>query len=98
NDHVARIELKHAIRLQTDMPETLYSLDKAASLAGDATAEEKAWTKLVSMEKTSSLAAQTHFALAGHYRKQGKTAAAQHEMQEFQRLQNPTAPPESVQK
>ena len=98
NAREARMELEHSNRLQPDMPETLYSLGKAASLAGDATAAEKAWTKLVSMEKTSSLAAQTHFALAGLYRKQGKTAAAQHEMQEFQRLQNPTAPPESVQK
>jgi outer membrane protein assembly factor BamD (BamD/ComL family) len=73
-----------------DMPETLYSLGKASSLEGDATAAEKAWTKLLSIEKESSLAAQTHFGLAGLYRKQGKTEAAQHEMQEFQRLKNST--------
>jgi Tfp pilus assembly protein PilF len=56
-------------------------------LEGDAAAAEKEWTKLLAIEKESSLAAQAHFGLAGLYRKQGKTAAAQHEMQEFQRLQ-----------
>src|SRR5437870_5259444 len=79
-------------------PETLYSLGKAASLEGDAVAAEKAWAKLLSIEKASSLAAQTHFALAGLYRKQGKTADAEREMQEFQKLQNPGAHPEAVQK
>ena len=36
--------------------------------------------------------------LAGLYRKQGKTTEAEREMQEFQKLQNPAASPESVQK
>ena len=94
----ARTELQRADRLQPDMPETLYSLGKAASLEGDAVAAEKAWAKLLSIEKASSLAAQTHFALAGLYRKQGKTADAEREMQEFQKLQNPGAHPEAVQK
>jgi len=86
--HEARAELLRADRLMPDMPETLYSLGKAASLEGDAAAAEKAWTKLLSIESQTSLAAQAHFGLAGLYRKQGKTAEAQHEMQEFQRLQN----------
>jgi len=58
------------------MPETLYSLGKAASLDGDAATAEKEWSKLLSIEKESSLAGQAHFGLAGLYRKQGKTAAA----------------------
>jgi len=94
--HEARVELARADKLMPDMPETLYSLGKAASLEGDAAAAEKEWTKLLSIEKESLLAAQAHFGLAGLYRKQGKTAAAQREMQEFQRLQrgsNPTQPP-----
>ena len=65
----ARIELQRADQLQPDMPETLYSLGKAASLEGDSAAAQKAWTKLLSIEKDTSLAAQTHFALAGLYRK-----------------------------
>ncbi len=86
--HEARAELIRADRLMPEMPETLYSLGKAASLEGDAAAAEKAWTKLLSIEKQTSLAAQAHFGLAGLYRKQGKIAEAQHEMQEFQSLQN----------
>jgi len=84
----ARTELVRADRLLPEMPETLYSLGKAASLDGDSAAAEKAWTKLLSIEKQGSLAAQAHFGLAALYRKQGKTAQAQHEMQEFQSLQN----------
>src|SRR6266852_418424 len=94
----ARIELQRADHLQPEMPETLYSLGKAAALAGDSAAAEKAWTKLLSIEKQSSLAAQTHFALAGLYRKQGKTADAERETQEFQKLQNPATQIESVPK
>jgi tetratricopeptide (TPR) repeat protein len=90
----ARAELLRADRLMPDMPETLYLLGKAASLEGDAAAAEKAWTKLLSIEKQSSLAAQTHFGLAGIYRKQGKTAEAQREMQEFEKLQNSSTQPQ----
>jgi tetratricopeptide (TPR) repeat protein len=89
----ARTELERSNRLQPDMPETLYSLGKAAALAGDSAAAEKSWTKLLSIEKQSALAAQTHFALAGLYRKQGKTAEAERETQEFQKLQNPPSQP-----
>ncbi len=83
----ARAELERADRLLPQMPETLYSLGKAASLDGDPAAAEKAWTELLSIEKQSSLAAQAHFGLAGIYRKQGKTADAKREMQEFESLQ-----------
>jgi tetratricopeptide (TPR) repeat protein len=93
----ARIELQRADKLQPDMPETLYSLGKAAAQAGDSAAAEKAWTKLLSIEKNSSLSAQTHFALAGLYRKQGRSAEAERETQEFQKLQNNVAQPERAQ-
>ncbi len=95
----ARTELLRADKLLPDMPETLYSLGKAASLEGDSAAAEKEWNKLLSIEKDSALAAQAHFGLAGLYRKQGKTAAAQKEMQEFQRLQggaNQAAPDQAA--
>ena len=93
----ARIELQRADRLQPEMPETLYSLGKAASLAGDNAAAEKDWAKLLSIEKGTSLAAQTHFALAALYRKQGKTVDAERETKEFQKLQNPATQPERTQ-
>ena len=83
----SRKELERADRLQPQMPETLYALGKAAVLDGDAAASEKAWISLLSIEKEGPLAAQTHFGLAGLYRKQGKTAEAEQQMQEFQKLQ-----------
>jgi tetratricopeptide (TPR) repeat protein len=84
----ARAELQRADRLKPEMPETLYALAKAASLEGDSSAAEKAWAKVIELEKTSDLAAQAHFALASLYRKQGKTAEAEREMQEFKKLQS----------
>ena len=93
--HDALVELKRANELKQEMPETLYSLGKAASLDGDNATAERSWLKVVELEKNTSLAAQSHFGLAGLYRKQGKTAQAQHEMQEFQKLQSTIGPPRS---
>ncbi len=90
--HEARVALERSNELQPQMPETLYSLGKAASLEGDAAAAEKSWTGLLSVEKDSQLATQTHFALAGLYRKQGKASEAEKEMQEFQKLKGSTQP------
>jgi outer membrane protein assembly factor BamD (BamD/ComL family) len=73
--------------LRPGMPETLYALGKAELLENDASGAEKSWLKLLSIEKDTDLAAQAHFALAGLYRKQGKTTEAQTQMQEFQKLQ-----------
>src|SRR3984893_13653440 len=86
-------ELKRANELKPEMPETLYSLGKAASLVGDSVSAEQAWLKVIGLEKTTALAAQAHFGLAGLYRKQGKTADAQREMQEFQKLQSKIGAP-----
>jgi tetratricopeptide (TPR) repeat protein len=96
--HDARAELLRADRLMPDMPETLYSLGKTASLEGDSAAAEKSWTKLLSIEKQSPLAAQAHFGLAGLYRKQGKTDEAKREMQDFQNLQNSSNHPQAPSK
>jgi tetratricopeptide (TPR) repeat protein len=90
--HEARAELQRADKLQPQMPETLYALGKAASLDADAAVAEQSWLKLLSIETEGELAAQTHFALAGLYRKQGKASQADHEMQEFQKLQNANPP------
>lgn len=83
----AKTELQRADHLQPGMPETLYSLGKAASLDGDTALAEKSWTRLLTIEKDTALAAQTHFGLAALYRKAGDAAKAKHEMQEYQRLQ-----------
>lgn len=83
----ARAELTRSNELLPEMPETLYALGKAAALEGDSAGAEKAWKKVIELEKGSSLAAQAHFALAGLYRKQGKTAEAEREIEEFNKLQ-----------
>lgn len=80
-------QLERADRLRPEMPETLYALGKAQSLTGNSDEAEKAWTKVTSIEKSGALAAQAHFGLAALYRKQGKTAEAAREMQQYQRLQ-----------
>jgi tetratricopeptide (TPR) repeat protein len=94
----AQAELMRSDKLQPEMPETLYALGKAESLEGDATAAEKAWKKVIELEKASPLTAQAHFALAGLYRKQGKTDEAEREMEEFKKLQNTSTPREGPQR
>lgn len=90
--HEARAALGLSDKLQPRMPETLYALGKASSLESDSSSAEKVWLELLSIEKEGELAAQTHFALAGLYRKQGKTPEAKREMQEFQKLKSANSP------
>lgn len=55
-------ELKRSNDLKPEMPETLYSLGKAASLDGDSATAEQAWLKVIGLEKNTSLAVQAHCA------------------------------------
>jgi len=93
----ALAELRRSDTLLPEMPETLYALGKAAALQGDATSAEKAWRKVIELEKESSLSAQAHFALSGLYRKQGKSTEAEREMEEFRKLQTTATSPEGPQ-
>jgi tetratricopeptide (TPR) repeat protein len=86
--HEAREALVHSDQLREDMPETLYQLGKAAAMDGDDAIALKCWEHVLSLEKDTPLAAQAHFALSGIYRKQGKSADAEREMQEFRKLQS----------
>ena len=90
----ARLELERADRLRPHMPETLYALGKTESLAGDAADAERVWQSLLLVEKNTSLAAQAHFGLAAIYRKQGKTADAAHELEEYRRIQAGASQPQ----
>ena len=65
----ALVSLKRANELKPDMPETLYSLGRAASLAGDAALAEESWLRVVELKKNTAPAAQSHFGLAALYRK-----------------------------
>jgi tetratricopeptide (TPR) repeat protein len=89
NGAEARVELERANRLLPDMPETLAALGKSEALQGNYAAAEKAWKRVIELEKTGELAAQSHFGLAGIYRKQGKADDAAREMQIFQEAKQP---------
>jgi tetratricopeptide (TPR) repeat protein len=89
--HDARVELERANRLAPDMPETLYSLGKAEALLGNSSAAEKAFLRVIELEKTGELAAQAHFGLAGIYRRQGKAVDAARETKLFQEAKQPAA-------
>ena len=86
--HEAREALVHSDQLREDMPETLYQLGKAAAMDGDNTMAQKCWQHLLTLEKDTPLAAQAHFGLSGIYRKLGKPADADREMEEFRKLQS----------
>src|SRR5271163_3827719 len=86
--HEAREALVHSDQLREDMPETLYQLGKAAAMDGDETTAQQSWQHLLSLERNTTLAAQAHFGLSGIYRKQGKSADADREMEEFRKLQS----------
>src|SRR3984885_10479642 len=88
--HEARAALDSSDQLKADMPETLYMLGKAAAMDGDDGLAQKSWAHLLRLEKDTDLAAQAHFGLAGIYRKQGKSADADREMEEFHKLQRNT--------
>jgi tetratricopeptide (TPR) repeat protein len=85
--HQARESLVQSDHLRQDMPETLYQLGKAAGMDGDDATAEKCWQHLLTLENNTPLAGQAHFGLAAIYRKQGKTADAAREMEEFRKLQ-----------
>ena len=89
NAKEARVELVRANQLLPDMPETLGELAKAESMQNNFAAAEKAWNRIIELEKTGDLAAQAHFGLAGIYRKQGKAADAAREMRLFQEAKHP---------
>lgn len=89
--HEAREALVRSDQLREDMPETLYQTGKAAAMDGDDTAAQKSWEHLLSLEQDTPLAAQAHFGLAGIYRKQGRSADAAREMEQFRKLQTKPA-------
>ncbi len=85
--HDALESLKKSNQLQHDMPETLYMLGKAASSDGDDALALTSWQHLLTQQLDPATAAQTHFGLAGIYRKQGKAADADREMELFHQAQ-----------
>ena len=83
----AAAELRHSDSLRPNMPETLYALGRALS-ATDASAAEQALTSVLKIEQDTPLAAQTDLLLASIHRKQGKSAQATRDMEDYRRIQS----------
>ena len=79
-------ELRRSDSLRPHMPETLYALGRALA-AADASAAEQALTSVLKIEQDTPLAAQADLLLAAIHRKQGKSALASHEMEDYRRIQ-----------
>ena len=82
----AAAALRRSDELRPDMAETLLALGKAAAV-GDPSTAEKALNRVIELEKSTPVAAQAYFTLAGIHRKQGKTELATRETEQFRRLQ-----------
>jgi tetratricopeptide (TPR) repeat protein len=79
-------ELRRSDSLRPNMPETLYAMGRALA-AADANAAEQALTSVLKIEPSTSLAAQADLLLASIHRKQGKSAQASREMEDYRRIQ-----------
>ena len=79
-------ELRRSDSLRPSMPETLYAMGRALA-AADASAAEQALTRVLMIEQNTSLAAQADLLLASIHRKQGKSALASREMEDYRRIQ-----------
>jgi tetratricopeptide (TPR) repeat protein len=82
-------ELRRSDSLRPNMPETLYAMGRALA-AADASAAEQALTSVLKIEQNTSLAAQADLLLASIHRKQGKSALASREMEDYRRIQGLT--------
>jgi tetratricopeptide (TPR) repeat protein len=60
NAREALVELKRANQLKPEMPETLFSLGKAASMTGENTVAEQSWLKVIELEKNTAIASKAN--------------------------------------
>jgi tetratricopeptide (TPR) repeat protein len=86
-------ELSRSDALRSDMPETLYALGRALTVS-DSNAAERAFDRVIAVEKQSPLAAQAYLLLAGIHRRQGKSELAARDMEEYKRILDVTPTPE----
>jgi len=82
-------ELRRSDSLHSNMPETLYAMGRALA-ASNPSAAEQALTSVLKIEQNTSLAAQADLLLASIHRKQGKSALASCEMEDYRRIQSLT--------
>ena len=91
NEALAELERSNALRPQ--MVETLYDLGKAFSLVNEPAKAEKAWLEVVALNDSSEQAASAHLQLSELYRKEGRTADANQQLEKF-RIRQKSQPPD----
>jgi Tfp pilus assembly protein PilF len=79
-------ELIKADRLKPNTPHILLTLGGAALEAHDDTRAEASWTKLLSIDKKSNLAAKAHLGLSTLYQRAGKSQEADREKAAYEQL------------
>jgi tetratricopeptide (TPR) repeat protein len=79
-------ELTEADRLKPNTPHILLALGGAAFEAHDAARAEASWTKLLRLDRESSLAAKAHLGLSELYRRDGKSQDADREKAAYEQL------------
>jgi tetratricopeptide (TPR) repeat protein len=79
-------ELTKADRLKPNTPYILLALGGAAFEAHNATLAEASWTKLLSIDKESNLAAKAHSGLSTLYRRSGRPQDADREKASYEQL------------
>jgi len=85
--HEALAELERSNRLRPQMIETLFDLGRASALENRPDAAEKAWLEVVALGGTSDLAASARLQLSQLYRKEGKIAEADRQLERYRELE-----------
>ena len=85
-------ELAKADRLRPNAPHILLALGGAAFDIQDNARAESSWTKLLSIDKESNLAAKAHMGLSRLYRRAGRLPEADREQAAYEQLTNPGGP------
>jgi tetratricopeptide (TPR) repeat protein len=82
----ALVTFQYANQVRPDTPEILLALGNAASANKDDASAQKYWLKLLTIDQTSTAAAQAHLGLANLYRSAGKKLDADNELAAYQKL------------
>ncbi len=79
-------ELQRSDKLRPQMIETLYDLGKALEQENQLAAAEKAWLQLIKLGPYSPLAVSAHLELSQLYRREGRAAEADSQLQQFREM------------
>ena len=79
-------QLQRSDELRPEMIETLYDLGKALEQENQLPAAEKAWLQLIKLGPHTPLAVSAHLELSHLYRREGRAAEADSQLQQFREM------------